>query len=48
MPDTDAVTTSAGTGEAPVPAAAPVAAQPGWPRRVWGALGPGLVTRGLR
>jgi NRAMP (natural resistance-associated macrophage protein)-like metal ion transporter len=37
------MTTSAGTGKAPVPAAAP-AAQPGRLRRVWGTLGPGLVT----
>ena len=44
MPDTDAVTTSADAGEAPAPAAAPPAAQSGRLRRVWGALGPGLVT----
>jgi Mn2+/Fe2+ NRAMP family transporter len=38
------VTTSAGTGKARVPAAAPQAARPRRLRRVWGALGPGLVT----
>ena len=44
------MTTSAGTGKATVPAAAPGApgapgvAQPGRLRRLWGALGPGLVT----
>ena len=41
------MTTLAGTGKAPVPAAAPGApgvAQPGRLRRLWGALGPGLVT----
>ncbi len=37
------MTTSAGTGNAPVPAAPP-AAQPGRLRRAWGTLGPGLVT----
>jgi len=43
MADTEGVATSAGTGKAPVPAA-PRAARPGRLRRVWGALGPGLVT----
>src|ERR1017187_2142712 len=38
------MTTSAGTGKAPVPAAAPRAAQPSRLRRVWDTLGPGLVT----
>jgi NRAMP (natural resistance-associated macrophage protein)-like metal ion transporter len=38
------MTTSAGTGNAPVPAAPPRAARPGRLRRAWGTLGPGLVT----
>src|SRR5450756_2109927 len=38
------MTTSADTGKAPVPAAAPRAAQPSRLRRVWDTLGPGLVT----
>jgi NRAMP (natural resistance-associated macrophage protein)-like metal ion transporter len=38
------MTTSAGTGTAPVPAAPPRAAQPWRLSRLWGALGPGLVT----